>query len=87
MAKPRSWPAPRSPRTNTSPTGRRARTPRDVGKLVAERFIPTPEGDLREVCVGTGKKSDLQHSLDRPRVTGDTHGQGPMLWTATALLR
>ena len=39
--------------------------------------------DLREVCVGTGKKNDLQHYLDRPRVAGDTHGQAPMLWTAT----
>jgi rhamnogalacturonyl hydrolase YesR len=47
----------------------------------------TPEGLLREVCVGTGKKNDLQHYLNRPRVTGDTHGQAPMLWTATALLR
>lgn len=47
----------------------------------------TPEGDLREVCVGTGKKDDLQYYLDRPRVAGDTHGQAPMLWTATALLR
>jgi unsaturated rhamnogalacturonyl hydrolase len=47
----------------------------------------TPEGDLREVCVGTGKKDDLQYYLDRPRVAGDTHGQAPMLWTATALSR
>lgn len=47
----------------------------------------TPEGDLREVCVGTGKKHDLQYYLDRPRVAGDTHDQAPMLWTATALLR
>jgi rhamnogalacturonyl hydrolase YesR len=47
----------------------------------------TPEGDLREVCVGTGKKNDLQYYLDRPRVAGDTHGQAPMLWTAAALLR
>ena len=30
----------------------------------------TPEGDLREVCVGTGKKNDLQYYLDRPRVGG-----------------
>ncbi len=47
----------------------------------------TPEGDLREVCVGTGKKDDLQYYLDRPRVVGDAHGQAPMLWSATALLR
>lgn len=47
----------------------------------------TPEGDLREVCVGTGKKNDLQYYLDRPRSVGDGHGQAPMLWSATALLR
>jgi unsaturated rhamnogalacturonyl hydrolase len=47
----------------------------------------TPEGLLREVCVGTGKKNDLQHYLDRPRAVGDAHGQAPMLWAANALLR
>jgi unsaturated rhamnogalacturonyl hydrolase len=47
----------------------------------------TAEGDLREVCVGTGKQDDVQYYLDRPRVTGDAHGQAPMLWSATALLR
>jgi rhamnogalacturonyl hydrolase YesR len=47
----------------------------------------TPEGDLREVCIGTGKKNDLQYYLDRPRSVGDGHGQAPMLWSATALLR
>jgi unsaturated rhamnogalacturonyl hydrolase len=47
----------------------------------------TPEGDLREVCVGTGKKNDLQYYLDRPRSVGDGHGQAPMLWSANALLR
>jgi rhamnogalacturonyl hydrolase YesR len=47
----------------------------------------TPDGDLREVCVGTGKKNDLQYYLDRPRAVGDAHGQAPLLWSATALLR
>jgi unsaturated rhamnogalacturonyl hydrolase len=47
----------------------------------------TPDGLLREVCVGTGKRNDMQYYLDRPRVTGDTHGQAPVLWSATALLR
>lgn len=46
-----------------------------------------PNGDLRNVCVGTGKKNDLQYYLDRPRLTGDLHGQAPVLWCATALLR
>jgi unsaturated rhamnogalacturonyl hydrolase len=47
----------------------------------------TPEGDLREVCVGTGKRDSVQYYLDRPRAVGDAHGQAPMLWSATALLR
>jgi len=44
-------------------------------------------GDLREVCVGTGTKDDRQYYLDRPRSTGDFHGQAPLLWCASALLR
>jgi rhamnogalacturonyl hydrolase YesR len=43
--------------------------------------------DLKEVCVGTNAKNDLQHYLDRPRAVGDMHGQAPVLWTASALLR
>ena len=46
-----------------------------------------PNGDIRNVCQGTGKKNDLQYYLDRQRITGDLHGQAPILWCATALLR
>lgn len=42
---------------------------------------------VREVCVGTGTKNDLQYYLDRPRSVGDLHGQAPVLWAASALLR
>jgi len=42
---------------------------------------------VREVCVGTNKRNDLQYYRDRPRSTGDLHGQAPVLWTAAALLR
>lgn len=44
-------------------------------------------GDIREVCIGTNKKNDYQYYLDRPRAVGDMHGQAPVLWSATALLR
>lgn len=44
-------------------------------------------GDVREVCEGTNKKADRQYYLDRKRVTGDLHGQAPVIWCATALLR
>jgi rhamnogalacturonyl hydrolase YesR len=42
---------------------------------------------VREVCEGTNKKNDLQYYLDRARNVGDLHGQAPVLWCATALLR
>ncbi len=43
--------------------------------------------NIREVCQGTNKKNDRQYYLDRQRITGDLHGQAPILWCATALLR
>jgi unsaturated rhamnogalacturonyl hydrolase len=44
-------------------------------------------GDIREVCGGTNKKNDHQYYIDRPKNVGDLHGQAPVLWCATALLR
>jgi rhamnogalacturonyl hydrolase YesR len=46
-----------------------------------------PDGRLRGVCVGTGQSADAQFYLDRPVVTGDLHGQAPLLWTAAELVR
>lgn len=43
--------------------------------------------DLTSVCIGTGKKNDLQYYYERSRITGDYHGQAPILWAASALLR
>ena len=43
--------------------------------------------EITDVCEGTGKKNDHQYYLDRKRLTGDMHGQAPILWCATALLR
>ena len=45
------------------------------------------KADVREVCEGTNKKNDRQYYLDRKRNVGDMHGQAPVLWCATALLR
>jgi unsaturated rhamnogalacturonyl hydrolase len=45
------------------------------------------DGNLREVCVGTDKGDSVQYYDERPRAVGDLHGQAPMLWTASALLR
>lgn len=46
----------------------------------------TPEGRLRDVCVGTGQSQDIAYYLERPTVTGDLHGQAPLLWLAAARL-
>lgn len=55
------------------------------------------DANVREVCIGTNKSrqvtktDDLKVQYDfyvaRPRKTGDLHGQAPILWTASALLR
>lgn len=45
-----------------------------------------PDGDVRDVCIGTNQQDDTQYYLDRPRKTGDPHGQAPVLWCAWALL-
>lgn len=44
-------------------------------------------GNMREVCVGTNKGFSVAYYLDRPREVGNLHGQAPLLWSASALLR
>lgn len=43
--------------------------------------------DVTQVCEGTNKLNNLQFYLDRKRQTGNLHGQAPVMWAATALLR
>ncbi|HKT25941.1 MAG TPA: glycoside hydrolase family 88 protein [Terriglobales bacterium] len=45
------------------------------------------KGDISNVCEGTNKKNDLNYYLTRARNTGDLHGEAPILWSASALLR
>lgn len=45
------------------------------------------DANVTDVCVGTNKGFTLQYYLDRPRAVGDLHGQAPILWSASALLR
>lgn len=45
------------------------------------------DNDIIDVCEGTNKKNDPQYYLDRKKNIGDLHGQAPLLWCATALLR
>lgn len=43
--------------------------------------------ELTEVCQGTNIKNSREHYMTRKRIVGDLHGQAPVLWCATALLR
>ena len=43
--------------------------------------------DVTNVCEGTNKFNDVNYYLFRKRRTGDFHGQAPVLWAASALLR
>jgi unsaturated rhamnogalacturonyl hydrolase len=43
--------------------------------------------NIDSVCEGTNKGFTVQYYMDRKRKTGDLHGQSPLLWSATALLR
>jgi len=44
-------------------------------------------GDTTGVCEGTNKFNSLDYYFARKRRTGDFHGQAPILWSASALLR
>jgi unsaturated rhamnogalacturonyl hydrolase len=57
-----------------------------TGWLAVIKYL-NEDGDVREVCEGTGKKNDRLYYLDRKRNVGDLHGQAPLLWCAAALLR
>lgn len=43
------------------------------------------EGRINEVCAGTSY-GDREWYLNRPRLTGDPHGQAPLLWVISSLL-
>lgn len=44
-------------------------------------------GFLTDVCCGTDESSSYDYYLNRPRITGDFHGQAPLLWATAALLQ
>jgi len=44
-----------------------------------------PNGDVRDVCCGTNIGDNRAHYAERPRITGDLHGQAPVLWCCAAL--
>jgi unsaturated rhamnogalacturonyl hydrolase len=46
-----------------------------------------PDGQIGDVCVGTNKADNAAYYLDRPRATGDLHGQAALLWFAAELAK
>ena len=44
------------------------------------------KGQVTDVCAGTGQSQDINYYLERPKITGDMHGQAPVLWFAYSLL-
>lgn len=44
-------------------------------------------GDVSDVCEGTNTRNSRDHYMSRKRITGDLHGQAPVLWCAYALLK
>ncbi|MBN2191873.1 MAG: glycoside hydrolase family 88 protein [Polyangiaceae bacterium] len=70
------------------------------GVLDADTYVPAIEaawaglqtkisaqGDVSDICVGTWYKSSAQEYMALTRLTGDGHGQAPVLWAAAELLR
>lgn len=43
--------------------------------------------NVKEVCMGMGQRQEAQGYLDARRADGDFHGQAPVLWCVSALLR
>jgi len=44
-------------------------------------------GNLSDVCIGTNRKNSREWYMNRKRINGDPHGQAPMLWLATELVK
>ncbi len=45
------------------------------------------QGDVSDICVGTWYKASAQEYMALTRLTGDGHGQAPVLWASAELLR
>src|SRR5580692_12209610 len=56
------------------------------GWIAVTGFIDQ-NGDVTSICEGTNKLNSYDYYLARKRRTGDFHGQEPILWAASELLR
>ena len=43
-------------------------------------------GNLTEICAGTGQSIEISYYLERPRITGDLHGQAFMLYLINSVI-
>jgi unsaturated rhamnogalacturonyl hydrolase len=70
------------------------------GVLDAAKYVPIIEtawagiqkkinaqGDVSDICIGTWYKANAAEYMALTRLTGDGHGQAPVLWAAAELLR
>lgn len=70
------------------------------GWLNSEKYLPATQkawkalvdkideqGNIHDVCAGMGQRIDAEGYLSARKVNGDYHGQAPLLWCASALLR
>jgi len=46
-----------------------------------------PQGDVSDICTGTWYKATAAEYMALTRLTGDGHGQAPVLWACAELLR
>lgn len=44
------------------------------------------QANLGDICAGTGQGDNIEYYLNRPKSSGDLHGQAPLLWCACELL-
>ena len=44
------------------------------------------DGNLADICIGTGARNDRRYYLDRSRLVGDPHGQAALLWLVNELI-
>jgi|GEM_PF-92907 len=58
---------------------------RDGWKALQSRV--TPDGQLKDVCVGTGIEENISFYYSRPTPLNDTHGLGPFLMAGSEMLR
>jgi hypothetical protein len=43
--------------------------------------------EITKICEGTNIMNSWEHYMNRRRNTGDLHGQAPLLWCSSALMK